>query len=174
MAAMPLAPPRIAASAAVHVGSEFRQDRNPGAPSCGSRKPLHKLRHLSDIRTEPALSHIGAGKVQFDRVGAVLLAQARQSLPVLIILPHDGGQYEFAGIILLEPAEDLHVLLYTVVGELLDILKSDDTAVITGDCGKAGRCLVDLHGADRLKCSACPSRFKGPGAHIIGAGHYGR
>ena len=159
---------------AVHVGSEFCQDRNPGSPSCGSRKPLHKLWHLSDIRTEPALSHIRAGEIQFDRIGAVLLAQPRQSLPVLIILPHYGGQNEFARVILLEPAEDLHVLLYAVIRELLNILKPDDTAVVTGDCGKARRSLVDLHGADRLKGSACPARFKGPRAHIIGAGHYGR
>ena len=32
---------------------------------------------------------------------------------------------------------------------------------------------MDIKGADRLESSARPAGFKSPGAHVVGAGHYG-
>ena len=67
--------------------------------------------------------------------------------------------------------EDLHVLGDAVVGKLLDVLESDDAAVVAGDRGKARRRLMDIEGADRFEASARPARFKRAGAHIVGACH---
>ena len=158
---------------AVHIGGQFREDRYFRAAPCRRRKPLHQLRHLADIRSQTAFRHIGTGEIQFNGVSAVLLAQARQPFPVFVILSHDGRQNELGGIFRLEPAENIHIFFYAVVGQLLNILEADDTSVITRDCRETGRSLVDIHGADGLERDAGPACFKGSGAHFISTAHNG-
>ena len=155
-----------------HIRRELSQDRKLRAAPCRCGKALDQLRHLPDIRSETAVRHVGTGKVQFDRIRAVFFAQARKLRPFLIILTHDGCQDEFVRIVLLQPAEDLHILRHAVVGELFDILKPDDASVVPRDSRKPGRSLVDREGADRLERSASPARFKGSGAHVICAGYH--
>ena len=155
-----------------HIWGELCQDRELRSAPCSSGKALDQLRHLSDIGSETAVRHVGAGKVQLDRIRSVFFTQARKALPLRIGLPHERRQNEFARIVLFQSAENLHVLRHAVVGELLDVLKADDASAVSSDGRKPRRSLVDRKGTDRFERSACPARFKRSGAHVIGAGHH--
>ena len=52
------------------------------------------------------------------------------------LLAHNRGENELCRIILLQPAEDCHIFLHTVVGKLLDVLKSYYGAVVSGNGGE--------------------------------------
>ena len=155
-----------------NIRCQLGQDRNLCSASGRGSKPLHQFRYLPDIRAKATLCHIGAGKVQFNGIRTVFFAVSGQFLPLRIILSHDGSEYELRREIGFQPPEDLHVLRHAVVRKLLDVLKSDDAAVISRDCREAGRGFMDLKRADGLKRSSCPPRLKGPGAHIIGTGNH--
>ena len=60
-----------------------------------------------------------------------------------------------------------------MVGELFDILKADDAAVVPRDGGKAGRGLVNIKRADCLEADARPAGLECPGTHVVGAGYHG-
>ena len=60
-----------------------------------------------------------------------------------------------------------------MIGELLNVLKPDNAAVITGKGGKTRRSLVNVKVADRLERHTCPACLKSTGAHIIGAADHG-
>ncbi len=157
----------------VHVGGQLGQHGDGAAALGGGGEPLHQLRHLADVRAQAALGHVGAGEIELHRVRPGLLAHAGQLRPFFLVLAHDGGQDELMGIVGLELAEDGHVFGRGVVGQLLDVLKPGDAAVVPQDGGKTGRSLVNVHVADGLEARAGPPGLKGPGAHVVGAGHHG-
>ena len=103
-----------------------------------SGKLLYQFRHLSDIASQSAFRHIRTGEVQLHCIRTVFLAQMRQFAPFRLILPHNRGQDEFRGVVFLQPAENLHVFLHTVVGKLLNILETHNTAVTADNRRKAG------------------------------------
>ena len=155
----------------IHIRRQLCQNRNMTSLPGSRSETLHQLRDLSDIRAQPALCHIRAGKIQLHGIRAVLFAEPCQFSPFLFILAHNGSENEFGRIICLQASENLHVLLHAVVGKLFDILKSDQAPAFSRDSGKARGSFVDIHGTDGFVADTRPSRFKRPCTHIIIARH---
>ena len=122
----------------IDVGCELGEDRNLSTASGCRGKSLDQLRHLPYIRAEASFRHVGTGEIELDRIRPVLFAKPCQALPVLVILTHDGCQYEFIGIFCFQAAEHLHILLHTVVGELFHVLEPYDAAAVAVDRRIAG------------------------------------
>ena len=130
-------------------------------------KTFHLIRVLADIAAHAAFRHVGTGEIQFHSIRTVLFTQTCQFSPLLLVLTHDGCKNELGRVLRLQTAESLHVLCHAVVGQLLDVLEPNDTAVIAGNRRKARRSLMDVQCTDGLETCACPAGLKSTRAHVI-------
>lgn len=159
-----------------HIGdvrSHLREHRQSRAPAHGGSELLYEGLVLTDRHSERVGFHIGTGEVAFYHIGSRQFAFVREGGPLLFVLAHYRGYDDLFREIPLQTAEDFHILLDAVVGQLLYVLEAAEGVRMVRDRGETRRCLVLREGADGFERGSGPAGLEGLGAHLVAARHDG-
>ena len=130
---------------------------------------LHQFRTLAHVAAHALVLHLRAREVQFHGVAASRLGHLRQPHPLLLGLPHDGGNNHLRGVVLLQPPQDVKIHLHGVLAQLLHVAEAVEVAVdavaVLGV--EAGRHLLNLLQADGLIEHARPAGIEGTRHHLV-------
>ena len=133
----------------------------------------HEFRRLSNVAAHAGKAHLGTRKVQLYGVHTGALGHLGQFNPLLLSLPHDAGNDNLRGVVLLQSVENIKVHVDGILAQLLHIAETVEVAVdaVAMDGIETWRYLADFLQTDGFVEHAGPSCVEGARHHLIVGAH---
>ena len=113
--------------------------------------------------------HLGAGEVEFNGIAAGLFGHFGQFYPLIFRIAHNGGNDNFARILLFQTLEKGKVHLHGILAQLLHVPETKEVpvaALVVNRIESRGD-FPDFFQADGLVIHASPAGLEGARHHVI-------